>query len=53
MKLLAMITEPASVRRYLHSVGESTDLPARSPTRGPPFWKSVVLRHRLLDQNSM
>src|SRR5262249_45618216 len=53
MKLLAMVTEPQSVRRYLVRIGEPTDVPGRSPSRGPPFWKSVVLRHRLLHQNKM
>jgi hypothetical protein len=52
LKLLAMVTEPRSVRRYLVRIGESTDLPPRSPSRGPPFWKSVVLRLRSLEQNS-
>ena len=55
MKLLAMVTEPGSVRRYLLRIGEPTDVPARSPSRGPPFWKSVVLRLKMLgvDRNRM
>jgi Putative transposase len=48
MKLLAMVTEPESVRRYLLRIGEPTDVPARSPSRGPPFWKSLVLRLKML-----
>jgi hypothetical protein len=48
MKLLAMVTEPESVRRYLLRIGEPNDVPARSPSRGPPFWKSVVLRLKML-----
>jgi hypothetical protein len=36
MKLLAMVTEPKSVRRYLARIGEPTDVPGRSPSRGPP-----------------
>jgi hypothetical protein len=48
MKLLAMVTDPNSIRRYLARVGEPTDLPARSSSRGPPFWKSVVLRQKML-----
>ena len=44
MRLLAMVIEPKSVARYLHAVGEPTDLPVRSPTRGPPFWQSRALR---------
>jgi hypothetical protein len=48
MKLLAMVTDPNSIRGYLARVGEPTDLPARSSSRGPPCWKSVVLRQKML-----
>jgi hypothetical protein len=41
-----MVTDPKSIRRYLARVGEPTEPPERSPSRGPPFWKSVVLRHQ-------
>jgi hypothetical protein len=34
MKLLAMITDGASVARYLTKLGEPTDVPGRSPSRG-------------------
>jgi hypothetical protein len=44
MKLLAMITDAKSVERYLAKLGEPTQLPGRSPGRGPPYWKSTVLR---------
>jgi hypothetical protein len=44
MKLLAMVTEPASFARYLVGIGEPVDVPARSPNRGPPYCKSTVLR---------
>jgi hypothetical protein len=44
MKLLAMNTDGNSVARYLSKVGERTDLPGRSRSRGPPYWKSRVLR---------
>jgi hypothetical protein len=44
MKLLAMITDPSSVARYLTKLGEPTDAPRRSPSRGPPYSKSRVLR---------
>ena len=43
MKLLAMVTDPASIARYLAAVGEATEVPRRSPSRGPPYWKSRVL----------
>jgi len=26
------------------ALGESTDAPARAPARGPPYWRSRVLR---------
>ena len=48
MCLVALVTDPRSVARYLSGVGELVDVPARSPSRGPPYWKSVVLRQRAL-----
>jgi len=44
MRLVAVLTHPARIARYLDSIGEPTELPARSPNRGPPYWKSRVLR---------
>ena len=46
MRLLAMVTEPASVVRYLAATAEAAEVPRRSPPRGPPYWHSVVLRRR-------
>jgi len=37
---------PASIARYLAAVGEATEVPRRSPSRGPPYWKSRVLRRQ-------
>jgi hypothetical protein len=37
MKLLALVTAPKSIARYLRALGEPTDVPRRSPSRGPPF----------------
>ena len=48
MKLLAMLTEPASIARFLTKLGEPADVPARSPSRGPPYWKSTLLRRKAL-----
>jgi uncharacterized protein YbaR (Trm112 family) len=48
MKLLAMVTDPASIARYLAAVGEATEGPRRSPNRGPPYWKSRILRRQTL-----
>lgn len=46
MKLLALVTDPRSITRYLRAIGQPTDAPERSPARGPPYWKSTVLRRR-------
>lgn len=48
MRLIAMVTEPKSVTCYLTGIGEPIDVPKRSPSRGPPYWKSVVLRKKAL-----
>jgi Putative transposase len=46
MKLVALVTEPKSIVRYLTKLGEPIDVPARSTSRGPPYWKSTVLRRK-------
>jgi hypothetical protein len=46
LKSIAMVTEPKSIARYLAGIGELTDVPGRSPSRGPPYWKSIFLRRR-------
>jgi hypothetical protein len=43
-----MVEDPANVTRYLAAVGEATEVPPRSPGRGPPYWKSRVLRRQAL-----
>lgn len=48
MRLLAMVTRDKDVRRYLAHAGLPTDAPARAPSRGPPWWGSVVLRRKAL-----
>ena len=48
MRLVAVIRNPASIARYLAGIGEPTELPARSPDRGPPYWKSTILRRQAL-----
>ena len=48
MKLLALVTASKSVARYLRAAGEPTDVPRPSPSRGPPYWQSVVLRRKAL-----
>jgi hypothetical protein len=46
MRLLAVIMEPANIARYLAAVGEATEVPRRTPGRGPPYWK--MLRRQAL-----
>ncbi len=48
MKLVAMVTEPKSIARYLAGIGELAEVPGQSPSRGPPYWKSIVLRRKAL-----
>ena len=50
MRLLAMVEEPASVARFLAPMGEATEVARRSPGRGPPYWKSRVLRRQALGE---
>jgi len=48
MKLLALVKGRASIARYLAAVGEAAEVPQRSPGRGPPYWKSRVLRRQVV-----
>jgi hypothetical protein len=48
MRLVAMVTDPANVERDLAGTGEATEVPRRTPGRGPPYWKSRVLRRLAL-----
>ena len=48
MKLLGLIKNPAIISRTLATVGEEPEVPQRSPGRGPPYWKSRVLRRQVL-----
>ena len=50
MKLLALVKDPASIARTLAAAGEATEVPRRSPGRGPPYWKSRVLRRQVLGE---
>jgi len=52
MKLLAVVKNPLSIARYLTAAGELTEVPGRSPGRGPPYWKSRVLRRQALGDES-
>ena len=48
MRLLALVKDPASIALHLATVGEATEVPRRLPGRGPPYWKSRVLRLKVL-----
>ena len=47
MKLRALVMTSAGIERYLTWLGEPTEPPALAPARGPPFFKSRVIRRRL------
>ena len=36
MKIVAALTDPASIRQYLKGTGQCADVPALSPARAPP-----------------
>jgi len=38
MRLIALVKDPASVRRFLAPLGEPADVPPLAPARGPPFF---------------
>jgi hypothetical protein len=46
MKLIALVLDLQSAARYFAKIGERVDVPARSKSRGPPYWKSTLLRRR-------
>lgn len=48
MRLCAMVTERAIIRRFLAGVGELVEMPERSPSRRLPYWKSVVMRRKAM-----
>ncbi len=43
---------PRAIARYLAAAGELIEVPSRSPGRGPPYWKSRVLRRQALGDGS-
>jgi hypothetical protein len=49
LKLRALVTRPASIRRYLRYLGEPTEAPPLAPARDPPYFKSRALRRKLGD----
>jgi hypothetical protein len=51
MRLVALVTDPKSTQRFLRRLGEPTEAPVREPARGPPYWKSRVLRRTASDES--
>ena len=47
LKLRALVKRPASIRRYLRHLGESTEAPPLAPARDPPYFNSRALRRKL------
>ena len=46
MKLRALLVWAASIERFLQCLGEPTEPPPLEPARGPPYFKSRVLRRK-------
>jgi hypothetical protein len=46
MKLKSLLSSGESLQRLLSRLGEPTDVQAKAPARGPPYFASRVLRHR-------
>jgi len=44
-----MVTDPKSIRRYLAKVGEPTEPPAGSPSRGLPFGRASFCVKKMLE----
>jgi hypothetical protein len=36
MRVMAALTDPSSIRRYLEGTGQSADIPEIAPARAPP-----------------
>ena len=48
MVFFAFFSCGSASARYLAAVAEATEVPRRSENRGPPYWKSRVLRRQAL-----
>jgi hypothetical protein len=47
LRLHALVTAAQSIERFLRHIGEPTEPPTLSPARGPPFFKTRVVRRKL------
>ena len=46
MRLVALVKEASSIRRFLQNLGEPTEPPPMAPARGPPYGRSRVQRRQ-------
>ncbi|MEO8899928.1 MAG: hypothetical protein ABI488_00075, partial [Polyangiaceae bacterium] len=46
MRLLALVTDPSSVARFLRHQGEPTEVPPRAAARAPPYFQSRAVRRQ-------
>ena len=42
MRIIAFVTDPASIDRILSHIGEPTTVPAIAPARAPPLWEFAL-----------
>lgn len=47
MRLVALVKEASSIKRFLRHLGEPTEPPPMADARGPPYWRSRVQRRQL------
>ena len=47
MKLIALVTEPSSVARFLRHLREPTEAPTMAPARDPPNFRTRAVRRAL------
>ena len=52
MKLKSFLTGGKSLQSLLSRLGEPTDVQAKAPARGPPYFASQVLRRRFAEQTT-
>jgi hypothetical protein len=45
LRIIAFLTEPASVNALLSHLGEPTAAPEVAPARGPPPWEQAAQSH--------
>jgi hypothetical protein len=51
MRIIAFVTEPEPVRKFLNHVGEPTQPPEIAPARGPPQWDEADINQDIYEYN--